>query len=116
MKQELTQHTPGPWEVSELYADDEGQPELAIRAKINGMVCHPAAVCLQFPNMPGMQMANARLIAAAPELLAALKIARQFMNVAADWNMNEVEINGQMGGTYDWLKVVDKAITQAVQP
>ncbi len=68
-------HTPGPWVVSDLYADDEGQPELAISAKVDGKDCHPAVVCLQFPKMQGMQMANARLIAAAPDLLAACRRA-----------------------------------------
>lgn len=73
-------HTPGPWTVSDLYADDDGQPELAIQAKVNGMACHPAAVCLQLPNMQGMQMANARLIAAAPDLLEALTMVRDADN------------------------------------
>jgi len=69
----MSKHTPGPWTISDLYLDDSNQPELAIQAVINGKVCHPAAVCLQFPNMQDMQMANARLIAAAPELLKELK-------------------------------------------
>ena len=83
----MSAHTPGPWTVSDLYADDDGQPELAIQAKVNGRICHPAAVCLQFPTMQGMQMANARLIASAPELMEALQelMAWQVKNVNK-WN------------------------------
>ena len=69
----MSAHTPGPWVAGDLYADDCGQPEIAIHANVNGVTCYPAAVCLQFPRAAGMQLANAYLIAAAPDLLAALK-------------------------------------------
>ena len=51
--------------------------------------------------------------AGGPELLAALRIAREFMSIASDWNLDEAEINGEMRSTYDWLADVDAAIAKA---
>lgn len=63
------QHTPGPWEAAVEIFDNEGYPETAIQA-LNGSAT--VAVALEFgQNNPHMREANARLIAAAPELLAA---------------------------------------------
>jgi hypothetical protein len=56
---------------------------------------------------------RARLIAAAPSMLSALKIAEAFMEIASDWNIDEAEINGEMRSTYDWLEVVSAAISLA---
>lgn len=74
----MNKHTPGPWWIGEPHQDDEGFTEIPIHASIKGIVnslLTPAVLCLQFENMEGMQEANARLIAAAPELLAACEIA-----------------------------------------
>ena len=65
-------HTPGPWRVGRHFTDDEGYREIAIEATVRGVECVPASVALQFANYGGMQEANARLIAAAPDLLEAL--------------------------------------------
>ena len=77
-------HTPGPWTLSDIYLDDEGLPEIAVRALVEGKPCYPAAVCLQFPAAHGMQMANARLIAAAPMLLNALRGVLRVADRATD--------------------------------
>jgi hypothetical protein len=67
--------TPGPWFIGDTYCDDEGHPEIPIHASNGrGGECTPASVVLQFPTVEGMQEANARLIAAAPELYAALQM------------------------------------------
>ena len=55
-----------------------------------------------------------QLIEAAPDLLAALQVARQFMSIASDWNIDEAEINGEMRSTYDWLADVDAGIAKAI--
>ena len=60
MKTENTQHTPGPWKANTL-------PDLTL--EILGKDALPVAVTCFYRN--GTQQANARLIAAAPELLAA---------------------------------------------
>lgn len=74
------QHTPGPWEVDEM---------LTVNAPSTLMV----AECSCAANRPGWagtdystrqrQEANARLIAAAPDLLEALKLALPFMESEA---------------------------------
>lgn len=38
---------------------------------------------------------------AAPDLLAAIKVAVQLAEVASDWNLDEVEIDGEMVRTHD---------------
>ena len=57
-----TQHTPGPWSVSKLATPDYA-PEFAIHAGDDDLA----------RTMNGDSEANARLIAAAPDLLAALQ-------------------------------------------
>lgn len=72
----MHEHTPGPWRIGQAFKDDEGYREIAVMATVRGHDVCPATVVLQFPNVPGMQEANAFLIAAAPDLLAALEQAR----------------------------------------
>jgi hypothetical protein len=67
-------HTPGPWVVNDLYADTE------IRGPHNSGVM----ICVMSPwgiaaDQPCPQRANARLIAAAPELLEACQLARDWL-------------------------------------
>jgi len=68
-----TQHTPGPW-----YVDCQNESAaIGYRAIVDGdgyTVCNPSP----------MGQANARLIAAAPDLLAALEVVREYMDHAAD--------------------------------
>ena len=56
-------HTPGPWE----YQEESDAYTHIVRAKNNYMICHLSQ------NTSGATEANARLIAAAPELLEAIK-------------------------------------------
>lgn len=63
-------HTPGPWVI------DANPFEVWIsKGPGHGLVCHCAPYCPPSPNSEQGQefVANARLIAAAPELLEALK-------------------------------------------
>lgn len=77
--------TPGEWYIGKSYTDDEGYVEIPIQADIGGKVATPAAVCLQFPRVPGMQDANARLIALAnPANLTALLDALDALMVDAE--------------------------------
>lgn len=61
-----TKHTPGPWNIVESNKVDE---ESHIQTDLK-------SICRLWIQMDGQDMANARLIAAAPELLDALKDAR----------------------------------------
>lgn len=74
-----TKHTPGTWFVGETHQDDEGYAEISVMASVDGKTVAPAVVVLQFPNVPGMQEANAHLISAAPDLLEALERCTAWM-------------------------------------
>lgn len=76
----MSAHTPGPWEV------DSGMVQTAYdhTCKTPGCGVHiPIAWMDREPNngtMPVERDANARLIAAAPKLLAACKLVRQWLD------------------------------------
>ena len=86
----MNQYTPGPWHVNEL-----GNVAAAERV---------LAVIVPTPDFRGK--ANARLISAAPALLAALKVVVQ--------DMKAVNAGGQYGHELQWtLHQAQKAITKA---
>lgn len=64
------EHTPGPWTVGPVF-DNDGEPEIIVEHKtpFGNLV-----VACALSGLVG-QEANARLIAAAPELLEALQLA-----------------------------------------
>ncbi len=73
----MNKHTPGPWEVETLLDESEGDalgfPWHDARITSNGRdVCKLYGVGMEYFRDPEQQ-ANARLIASAPDLLAALK-------------------------------------------
>lgn len=71
-------HTPGPWKLHKYPAHVEAVNglaccnHLAVIANTNGHSCSA-------PDLQDEQQANARLIAAAPELLAAAQAAEQYL-------------------------------------
>lgn len=71
------QHTPGPWEFNDPAKFTQGHgkfSETAVYAPGNAFPWRMAEV--QGPDQ-ATEVANARLIAAAPELLAALRLAEE---------------------------------------
>lgn len=70
----MLKHTPGPWAVNSEH--------LTVLAEDSGYVCKVAG---PGPNDPE-SLANAHLIAAAPELLAAAELALTAVADPADWN------------------------------
>jgi hypothetical protein len=68
----LVKTTPGPWSLGKPYVDDEGYREFPLFASVNGTTVCPAAVCLPFPHVSGMQEANAAFVMAARTALPAL--------------------------------------------
>jgi len=98
----MTEHTPGPWTIVE-YGDDEA-PNLVIHKDSVTRVCFMATPGSH--GDPARIEADARMIAAAPEMLAALKAAIAL----ADKNM------GNGGRTPECQAVYDQcvaAITKA---
>lgn len=69
VKAENAKHTPGPWTLT--GSGGQWESRLSIRADKWGCVAH-IGVDPQMPHWDGPQRANARLIAAAPDLLEAL--------------------------------------------
>lgn len=72
-----TKHTSGPWKVADDLTKD-GTP-IVRGGRHNEAVCYSAVDRLLGEKGPSdVEMANARLIAAAPDLLEALKTVRCF--------------------------------------
>lgn len=109
----MSKPTPGPWET---YGDG-----LGIRTKVNGfriVKCDQAnrnAYENAAERAEGLETvkANARLIAAAPDLYEAVRIAKQLASIASDWNLSEVEIDGEMVSTYDLAEKFAAALAKA---
>ena len=69
-----TQHTPGPWHVEQPF----GEPGTYVAVTFPGF--SPGLVCRLIDQARTPEgIANARLIAAAPDLLAALEETRDFL-------------------------------------
>ncbi len=67
-------HTPGPWEI-----DTQGDGIYGAQRTV-----HAARICTLTHH--SRMEANARLIAAAPEMLEALKVARDILNFKGERN------------------------------
>jgi hypothetical protein len=105
-----TKHTPGPWIVN-----SEGQiTDLQDRTIVPNVHAHNVR-SNAFPRGSGQYVAeddggeaNARLIAAAPEMLDALRLALTCLDAAADGRLGDVK--DEIGGT---ANIVDEVITKA---
>lgn len=91
-------HTPGPWEVAPPGYVDEHY------AVLDGFG-HTASV-YGYPEQEAVALANARLIAAAPELLAALQEAVTALNVKEKFPVYDTD-------SYAIAARCDKAIAKA---
>ncbi len=69
----MAEHTPGPWHLQELPYDD------AFRISGESTLHLTVTECAD-GYIPGQNEANAHLIAAAPDLLAACVEARRYLN------------------------------------
>ena len=63
----MSEHTPGPW-----FAPERTHGTIYVEARLRGTLLQEVAACGPTEHH-SQQAANARLIAAAPELLAALR-------------------------------------------
>lgn len=70
----MSKHTPGPWVAHSLMVSEAGQPISRGRD-----ICH-CGIGMRPPSDSRQAMANARLIAAAPELLEALQAVVRVAN------------------------------------
>ncbi len=88
----MKKHTPGPWRLSEDCGVCEGMgcflvmTPANLRAEGEGIVCGVVEIDQQVWPEIGCAEANARLIAAAPDLLAALELANDEL-CRATWHL-----------------------------
>lgn len=99
-------HTPGPWQIEWEWCEcdwpcNHGKypyriiaPESRVQKTWNKQPL-PAYVA-NIAEAEDATHEDAYLIAAAPDLLAACEIALQLAEIVSDWNLDEVEINGEM--------------------
>lgn len=119
-----TNHTPGPWQLWRQGVEIQSDPDSEyfgheVAVNINGipcgLCCVPITQTASNHGEPGVlhiskseSLANARLMAAAPELLAAL-----------EYLIDQVDANGAtitMPGVHiDWLDTARSAISRATQ-
>lgn len=102
-----TQHTPGPWHYADpfrLLQNSKGRGELWMRGIGNGSV-HVGYSSITPATGSKEALANAQLIAAAPELLEACKAILECDTASEDM--------GGDWGTTEWCEWVGQAITQA---
>ena len=86
----MTEHTKGPWEIRRALHPVDGEFDYAIGAELDGKrYCIAEAFARVGDNVRPDAAANARLIASAPDMLAALRDAMDFM---------EERINRELGG------------------
>lgn len=80
-----TEHTPGKWKARELFAHDEPEQSMGlfIYTEKNSRGSNPDPIA-SLPGISREDFANAQLIAAAPELLAALESLLEFMPIVAN--------------------------------
>lgn len=75
--EKIVMHTPGPWEVDTSQTTDEHPHYFYVNGEGNGdFICHDAHGT-RFAMSGHIGLANAKLCAAAPDLLAALKECEQ---------------------------------------
>lgn len=106
-------HTPGPW-VAESSVDEWGVSVIAsnetgrISNPTRGQVCHVSVVAGASGDDADLAQANARLIAAAPEMKEALEGARGAILGLLHGRGCEAE-----GSDEDWVKFIDAALAKA---
>lgn len=80
----MSKHTPGPWKV--LYSVDGTTVDTARPVRFNLTTAGTAVICKVALHDDAEHFSgedNARLIAAAPEMLSALKVAEDYLREAA---------------------------------
>lgn len=91
-------HTPGPWTCKKALTPVDGAFDYAIAAEVDG---RPQVIAEAFArsgqtSFPPAE-ANARLIAAAPDLLEALKKANWLIGKLAGWNGTDISDLDELG-------------------
>jgi hypothetical protein len=99
-----TNHTAGPWTYKDSF-------ELNVIQKNNP---EAEAIC-EVTGNPAEQFANAQLIAAAPELLAALIEAQNLINLCRQYMPKSIKNSDRFTFENTAANIIDKAIKTAVK-
>jgi hypothetical protein len=99
-----TNHTAGPWTYKDSF-------ELNVIQKNNP---EAEAIC-EVTGNPAEQFANVRLIAAAPELLAALIEAQNLVNLCRQYMPKSIKNSDRFTFENTAANIIDKAIQTAVK-
>ena len=105
-----TPHTPGPWRPHiDLDHYDSRMHSIRVRAvELEEHPQGPLTVAILNQNLDDEAIANALLIAAAPEMLDTLRLALACLDAAADGRLEDVK--DEIGGT---ANMVDAIIAKA---
>ena len=105
----MSEHTPGPWRISKSdWATAPWRDAVIIEGDIEGGWAVPPEICALYRGAE--QEADARLIAAAPEMLEALRRADELLGkMTTDDVLVSLDIQNAR-------VVVGAAITKATQP
>lgn len=79
-------HTPGPWNYRQVKRHTDEHPSGLYGFIVNDATNTQVAEAFPLPHPVAVNEANARLIAAAPDLLAALKFVQPFLRHVAEEN------------------------------
>ena len=106
---DMSKFTPGPWFVGELRTDDNGITQSLTVGPFAAAEHFEDTICEVWEGEHDA-IANARLISAAPDLLAALDNLTG--EVRACWGMDEMELRSLIGNTN--YNIVQIRLTEAL--
>ena len=101
----MNKFTEGEW-----FAKRDGWSTVYVECRIGGGMLQEVAACGPTANGPDEQEANARLIAAAPDLLEAAQLALQ---IAESWIHDQLDGTSSIDGALLHLDPVRAAISRA---
>lgn len=109
-------HSPGPWELTELACGNDGEVEPSFRIEAAStlfLTVSPCADGFQF----GQNEANARLIAAAPDLLEAATALLPVLEMMSEWDDGCLYVNNHSTPEMaEPMRLLKAAIAKAIQP
>lgn len=122
----MTRHTPGPWTLNTVFGDSTGavsvshdswknnsHPIARVYRRLAGYD-HPPGQPFQSPRFDNAEaMANAKLIAAAPELLKALdNLAFEAKGYCADLSKAQIDCTTLIGAIKQARRAIDAATSE----
>ena len=110
-------HTPGPWKIFDGYGSEFGKPIIVDSIPDVDGKCVANCICYMSTTNDDC-LANARLIAAAPEMLDVLKLARVMLDAmiaSSNGNIHDhcISTAGRIDEVIQKVTVTDAAQTSA---